>query len=255
MTFRKVFSCLCLNSNPRNTIRRNISERFLITVALCATKSGVSSITRLFVHWYVHDSTDELHWMRFRSPCCHGFILFERFSPSSVSRSCQCRASVVLDSLLSHPQARLDRCCRHRRSDRLLLRRSDVSEVRLVLTSRVLHGGMRDLVLHCLAVKLLIWTVVAAAAPGCFCRVLIVALILTCFHPLWVPLFPPVVVPLFSPAVGPLFSFLLHSGARRSCWDFSLFSSVCRAVHDVLSGGLFACVQHAQSRAARGLLD
>ena len=198
MTFRKVFSCLCLNSNPRNTIRRNISERFLITVALCATKSGVSSITRLFVHWYGHDSTDELHWMRFRSPCCHGFILFERFSPSSVSRSCQCRASVVLDSLLSHPQARLDRCCRHRRSDRLLLRRSDVSEVRLVLTSHVLHGGMRDHVLHCLAVKLLIWTVVAAAAPGCFCRVLIVALILTCFHPLWVPLFPPVVVPLFS---------------------------------------------------------
>ena len=41
-----------------------------------------------------------------------------------------------LDSLLLHLQPRLDRCCRQRRSDRLLLRGSDVSEVRLVLTSR-----------------------------------------------------------------------------------------------------------------------
>ena len=76
-------------------------------------------------------------------------------------------------------------------SDRLLLRGNDVSEVRLVLTSHVLHGGMRDLVLHCLAIKLLIWTLVAAAASGCFCRVLIVALILTCPHPLWVRSFHP----------------------------------------------------------------
>ena len=105
---------------------------------------------------------------------------------NSVSRSCQCHASVVLDSLLSHPQARLDRCCRQRGSDRLLLRSSDVSEVRLVLTSHVLHCGVRDLVLHCLAIKLLLWTLVAAAASGCFCRVLIVALILACSHPLWV---------------------------------------------------------------------
>ena len=56
-------------------------------------------------------------------------------------------------------------------------------------------------------------------------------------------LLSPAVGSLFSPAVGPLFSFLLHSGARQSCWDFSLFSSVCRAVHDVLTGELFACVQ------------
>ena len=96
-----------------------------------------------------------------------------------------------LDSLLLHLQARLDRCCRQRRSDRLLLRGSDVSEMRLVVTSHVLHGGMRDLVLHCLAIKLLIWTLVAAAASGCFCRVLIVALILTCPHPLWVRSFHP----------------------------------------------------------------
>ena len=151
-----------------------------------------------------------------------------------------------LDSLLSHPQARLDHCCRQRRLDRLLLRSSDVSDARLVLTSHVLHGKMRDLVLHCLAIKLLIWTVVAAAASGCFCRVLIVALILTCFHPLRVRSFHPLWV---------RSSHFFHSGARQSSWDFSLFSSVCRAVHDVLSGELFACVQHAHSRAARGLLD
>ena len=53
-----------------------------------------------------------------------------------------------LDSLLSRPQALLD-CC---------FRGSEVSEVRLVLAPHVLHGGMRDLVLHCLAAKLLIWT-------------------------------------------------------------------------------------------------
>ena len=94
-----------------------------------------------------------------------------------------------LDSLLSRPHARLDCCCRQRGSDRLFLRGGDVSEVRLVLAPHVLHGGMRDLVLHCLAAKLLIWTLFAAEASGCFCREFIVAL-----------------GPLFSPAVGPLFS-------------------------------------------------
>ena len=44
------------------------------------------------------------------------------------------------------------------RSDRLFLRGSDVSEVRHVLASYVLYGGMRDLVLQCLAAKLMIWT-------------------------------------------------------------------------------------------------
>ena len=34
-----------------------------------------------------------------------------------------------------------------------------------------------------------------------------------------------------------------------------MFSSVRRAVHDVLTGELFACVQHAHTRAVRGLLD
>ena len=70
--------------------------------------------------------------------------------------------------------------------------------MRLVLTSYVLHGGMRDLVLHCLAIKLLIWTVVAAAASGCFCQVLIVALILTCSHPLKVRSFHPLWVRSFE---------------------------------------------------------
>ena len=89
-----------------------------------------------------------------------------------------------LDSLLSRPQARLDCCRRQRGSDRLLLRGSDVSEVRLVLASHVLHGGKRDLVLHCLAAKLLIWTLFAAEASGCFCREFIVAPDLPFSHPL-----------------------------------------------------------------------
>ena len=88
------------------------------------------------------------------------------------------------------------------RSDRLFLRGSDVSEVRHVLASHVLYGGMRDLVLQCLAAKLMIWTLFAAEASGCFCREFIVALDLPCSHPLWVRSFHP-------PAVGPLFSFLL----------------------------------------------
>ena len=139
-----------------------------------------------------------------------------------------------LDRLLSHTQARLDRCCRQRRSDRLLLHGSDVSEVRFVLASHVLHGAMRDLVFHCLAIELLIQTVVAAAT--CFCRVLIVVLILACS----------------LPAVGPLFSTLVLVGAAG---DLPLYSSVRRVLHDVLfRGELFACVQHAHSRAARGLL-
>ena len=104
-----------------------------------------------------------------------------------------------LDSLLSRPQGRPDCCCRQRRSDRLFLRGSDVSEVCLVLASHVLHGGMRDLVLHCLAANLLIWTLFAAEASGCFCREFIVALDLPCFHPLWVRSFHPLWVRSFHP--------------------------------------------------------
>ena len=102
-----------------------------------------------------------------------------------------------IDSLLSHPQPRLDCCCQQRRSDRLLLCSSDVSEVRLVLASRVPHGGMRDLVLHCLTIKLLIWTLFAAEASGCFCRVLVLAFRAGSA--------------LFSPAVGPLLSLWCSS--------------------------------------------
>ena len=97
---------------------------------------------------------------------------------------------------------------------------------------------------------------VAASASGWFCRVLVLALNLACSHPLWVRSSHPLWVRSFLPAVGPLFSILLHSGARQSCWDFSLFSSVRRTVHDVLfRGELLDCVQHAHSRAARGLLE
>ena len=67
----------------------------------------------------------------------------------------------------------------------------------------------------------MIWTLFAAEASGCFCREFIVTLDLPCSHPLWVRSF--------------------HSGAGRSCWDFSLFSTVCRAVRDALAGELFAC--------------
>ena len=161
------------------------------------------------------------------------------------SRSWQCRASVG-SRLLSYPQARLDHCCQERRSDRLLLRSGDVSEVRLDLISHVLHSGMRHLVLHYLVIKL----VVVAAVSDCFCRVLIVSLILSCLIRCGSALLIRCGI-----AVGPLFSILLLSEARQSCWDFSLFKSVRRVVHDVLTDARFACVQHARSRAARGLLD
>ena len=169
------------------------------------------------------------------------------------SRSRRCRASVRLRQSSSHPQARLDRCCRQRRSDSLLLRSSDVSEARLVLIYHVLHGGMRDLVLHCLAIKLLIWTVVAAAASGCFCRVLIVALILTCFHPLWVRSFHPLWVRSFHPlwvhSFRFFFTLVLVKAAETprcfrlfvvSCTTFSLAncSLVCSMLIHVLRCGL-----------------
>ena len=129
---------------------------------------------------------------------------------------------VNVDSLLSRPQGRPDCCCRQRRSDRLFLRGSDVSEVCLVLASHVLHGGMRDLVLHCLAAKLLIWTLFA------------IGLFLSRVHRRAGPaLFSSAVGPLFSPAVGPLFSLwcsskllgllfvfdCLSRRARRSRWQ------------------------------------
>ena len=87
------------------------------------------------------------------------------------------------------------------------------------------------------------------------------------------PLFSPAVGRSFLPAVGPLFShplwvrsFHTRCGSAlfysSSLWCsskplglLSLFSSVRRAVHDVLTGELFTCVQHAHSRAARGFLD
>ena len=85
------------------------------------------------------------------------------------------------------------------RSDRLFLRGSDVSEVRHVLASHVLYGGMRDLVLQRLAAKLMIWTLFAAEASGCFCREFIVTLDLPCSHPLWVRSFHPLWVRSFHP--------------------------------------------------------
>ena len=130
--------------------------------------------------------------MPFRSLRCHGFVSFGRFSSSSVSAqrlltilsmSCICGTSAVFFRIL-----KLVLIAAVGNADR-------ISEARLVLTSYVLHGGMRDLVLHGLSIKLLIWTVVAAAS-GCFCRVLIVAVILTC---LWVR-----VGPLFSTRCEPL---------------------------------------------------
>ena len=154
--------------------------------------------------------------------------LFQTSSPSSVSAqqlltilsmSCTCGTSTVFFRVL-----KLVLIAVVGNVDQIVLFLFVVatsSEVRLVLASHVLHDGMRDLVLHCLAAKLLIWTLFAAEASGCFCRELIVALDLPCSHPLWVRSF--------------------HSGARQSCRDFSLFSTVCRAVRDVLAGELFAC--------------
>ena len=147
--------------------------------------------------WHVHDSVHVLCLMRLRSLLDslrglllyrHGLISLGAFKPLLGLQAQRLLTILSMTVLLSHSQARLDRCCRQRGSDCLLLRGSDVSEVRLVLTSHVLHSGMRDLVLHCLAIKLLIWTLVAAAASSCFCRVPTVALILTC---LWVRSFLP----------------------------------------------------------------
>ena len=113
------------------------------------------------------------------------------------------------------------------RSDRLFLRGSDVSEVRHVLASHVLYGGMRDLVLQCLAAKLMIWTLFAAEASGCFCREFIVALDLPCSHPLWVRSFHPLWVRSFhffslwcsSKLLGLLVVFdCLSRRARRCRW-------------------------------------
>ena len=56
----------------------------------------------------------------------------------------------------------------------------------------------------------------------------------------WHCSFLPAAGHLFSPAVGPLFSPLVS-------WIMVL--------HELFVGELFACVQHARSRAARGLLD
>ena len=159
--------------------------------------------------------------------------LLRAFKPSSVSTqwlltiltmSCTCGTSTVFFRV---PQARLDCCCRQRRSDRLFLRGSDVSEVRLVLASHVLHSGMRDLVLQCLAAKLMIWTLFAVEASGCFCREFILALDLPCSHPLWVRSFHPLWVRSFhffshwcsSKLLGLLVVFdCLSRRARRSRW-------------------------------------
>ena len=79
--------------------------------------------------------------MHFRSLRCHGFITFGRFSPSSVSA--QQRLAILLMSCICGTPPRLGCCRRQRRSDRLLLRSSNISEVRLVLASHVPHDGMR----------------------------------------------------------------------------------------------------------------
>ena len=148
---------------------------------------------------------------------------------------------------------------------------------------------MRDLVLHCLAIKLLIWIVVAAAASVCFCRELIVALILICLwvrsfhtrcgsalftpavgrlfsHPLWVGSFHTRCgSALFTPApVGPFFSHPLWVRSFLFFFSLVLFEAAGISRCTRLSvapcttfptGELFACVQHAHSRVPRGLLD
>ena len=186
-----VFNCLCLSSSC-NTIRQNSSERSALCNMIRSLQHHRALCPLVRPRLCRRTALDALPQSLL--PRVHPFWAFQPLLGLSATTSHDL-VNVVhlleLDSLLSHPQARLDHCCRQRRLDRLLLRSSDVSEARFVLTSHVLHGGMRDLLLHCPAIKLLIWTVVAAAASGCFCRVLIVALILTCFHPLWVHSFQP----------------------------------------------------------------
>ena len=164
---------------------------------------------------------------------CTATGFFGRSSPSSVSTqrllailamSCTCGTSPVFFRVLKLVVIAV--VGKHR-SDRLFLRGTDVSEARLVLASHVLYGGMRDLVLQCLAAKLMIWTLFAAEASGCFCREFIVALDLPCSHPLWVRSFHPLWVRSFhffslwcsSKLLGLLVVFdCLSRRARRCRW-------------------------------------
>ena len=132
-----------------------------------------------------------------------------RSQRNGVSRSCLCRASVVPRQSSAHPQPRLGCCCRQRRSDRLFLRSNDVSEVP---TSRT--TGCEILFSTVSPSTSMIWTAVAAAASGCFCRVLIVALKLAFSLALWVPSFDPSFHPLWVRS----FQFFSTLVQCLGCW-------------------------------------
>ena len=210
---RKGFSCLCLNGNRRNTIRRSVTERL---------PRHCNTLRNMVWRVQCHQAPCPLVRPRLcrctapdalpqsSLPRVHFLRAFQPLLGLSATAS-RDLVNVVhlwnLDSLLRILNLVLTCCCRQRRSDRVLLRLAGG----LVLTSR--------------RWDVLFSTVSGLATSRVHDRMRV--------NPLWVRSFSPTVGPLFSPAVGPLFSVLLHSGARQCCWDFSLFSSVRRALHDV----------------------
>ena len=85
-----------------------------------------------------------------------------------------------LDSLLSHPQPRLGCCCRQRRT--IVCSFLVVTSRRCVLSWRPASRTKECEILFSTvsSTNLRIWTVVAAAASGWFCLVLVVAFNLAC---------------------------------------------------------------------------
>ena len=164
----------------------------------------------------------------------HGLISFGCSNPSSVSARHDFVNVVHLrdiDNLLSHPQARLDRCCRQRRSDRLLLRGASCSGL-----SRPARWNTR----YCSPLSRH-RTVDLDCSRRCN-----VGLFLSSAHRhADSGLFSPAVGPHFPPTVGPFFSVLFHSGACWGCWGLLVVLVCPSRPHDVLTGELFACVQHA----------
>ena len=162
--------------------------------------------------------------MRFRSllgSLQYRFISFGRSGPpqsqrNGASRSCQCSASVEPRQSSSHPQSRFGCWCRPRRSDRLFLLGGDVSEVRRILASHVLHDRMRDLVLQCLAIntddldcgrRCNFEPFPSSTHRRAETGLLLLAVGPLFAHPLWVRSF-------LTRCGSVLFSVLLHSGAR-----------------------------------------
>ena len=104
-----------------------------------------------------------------------------------------------LDSLLSHPRPRFDRCCQWRRSGRLLLGISDASEVGRGLATYIPHDEVRVLACSWLCSFHPLWV--------------------RSFHPLWVSSFHPLWVRSFHPLFRSSFASLWTSNMHHVVLD------------------------------------